>query len=123
MWVVQIAACPPKETFMEKKQIAALSAVMMLLKQEASKRARELSYPSLFTLSSRWSVYGRQMVMHMRGRVQRRIQNTHLPVPFVGKSVPMRGVLLHRVKTHLISSHRTSFRVPRTSPKEKSIEG
>jgi hypothetical protein len=108
---------------MEKKQIAALSAVMMFLKQGASKRAREVSYPSLFTLSSRWSAFGRQMIMHMRGSVQRRIQNMHLPVPFVGISVPMKGVLLHRAKNHLISSHRVSSRAQHTRPKEKSTNG
>jgi len=91
---------------LDKKQIAALTAVLLYLRQETEIRNEERSRTSPYTLSGRWTIYGRQTIMHMRSRVQRRIVSSHIPLPFISKSVTRRGILLYRVKNLIFNSSR-----------------
>ena len=91
---------------MDKKQIAAVSAVMLFLKQESSKRGQERSRPSPYTLTARWAACGRQTIMHLRNRVQRGVHGSHMPPAFIGKPVSGGGVLLHRIKGIIINTSR-----------------
>jgi hypothetical protein len=91
---------------LDKRQIAAVTGVLYYLQREAKVRAKEHALPSLYTLSGRWATYGRKTIMHLRSRVQRRVMNTNMPLPFVNVSVSGRGFALQRLKNMAITQNR-----------------
>jgi hypothetical protein len=87
--------------------IAAIIGVLSYLREEEEKiklAAEKHKIP--YRLINRWSLYGRQSIMQLRSKVQRRILEPHVSLPYINVSVPDRGILLHRAKNLVITPNR-----------------
>ena len=92
---------------LDKRQIAALAAVLHYLKTEDAKnRLLQERQVKPYSMVNRWSVYGRRTIMQLRCRTQRRISNNHMPLPFVKDPVLHGGSFPHRIKNLVITQNR-----------------
>ena len=92
---------------MDRRQVAALAAVVHYLKAEDAKnRLLQERQVRPYSMVNRWSVYGRRTIMQLRYRTQRRISSNHMLVPFVKDSVLNKGPFPHRIKNLVITQNR-----------------
>jgi hypothetical protein len=88
----------------DNRRIAALTAVLYYLQEERRRQALEAQLVKPYSLINRWSMYGRQTIMQLRSRVQGRVRDARLPLPFVAgtlsrgvqSSVRLRNLVLSR---------------------------
>jgi hypothetical protein len=87
--------------------IAAIIGVLSYLREEEEKTKLAVEKHKIpYRLINRWSLYGRQSIMQLRSKVQRRILEPHVSLPYINVSVPDRGILLHRAKNLVITPNR-----------------
>jgi len=87
--------------------IAAIIGVLSYLKEEQENRRHAAANHKVhYRLINRWSLYGRQSIMQLRSKVQRRVFDLHVSLPYINVSVPDRGILLHRAKNLVITPNR-----------------
>lgn len=92
---------------MTNTHIAAIIGVLSYLREEEEKTKLAVEKHKIpYRLINRWSLYGRQSIMQLRSKVQRRILEPHVSLPYINVSVPDRGILLHRAKNLVITPNR-----------------